>query len=153
MMDMSQGRPILTPEMTHDLNPHAGLNPGARVTVWFDGGCILCRNEIALYQALDRRVGRVSFVELGAGTDPAACPLDPGELLARFHARDEHGNLVSGAVAFGALWRHVTPFQPLGHLMRVGLVARAAEWAYRRFLRIRPQLQAWLTARMAARNP
>lgn len=119
-------------------------HPEPRVAVWYDGGCVLCRNEIALYRVLDRSVGRVSFVELGPQTDAASCPMDPAELLARFHARDERGTLVSGAAAFGALWRQVTPFQPLGHLMRLTPVERAAEWAYRQFLRVRPRLQAWL---------
>jgi predicted DCC family thiol-disulfide oxidoreductase YuxK len=124
--------------------------PAPRITVWFDGGCVLCRSEIALYRKLDEARGRIAFVDLAGDLESGSCPVDRADLLARFHARDEAGALVSGAAAFGALWRHVTPFQPLGHLMRLGFIERAAEWAYRRFLVVRPRLQAWLARRRVA---
>jgi predicted DCC family thiol-disulfide oxidoreductase YuxK len=104
-----------------------------QVTVWFDGGCPLCRSEIALYQRLDRSRGRVAFLDL-TGVSDDLCPLDRGELLARFHARGTDGTVVSGMAAFGLLWSAVTPFQPLGWLMRVG------HRSHRAFLQVRPAL-------------
>jgi predicted DCC family thiol-disulfide oxidoreductase YuxK len=109
-----------------------------RVTVWFDGGCPLCTREIALYQRLDARHGRIRFVDL---TGDASCPLDRAALLARFHAQENDKPIVDGAAAFAALWRHVTPFQPLGWLGRVPPMLWLMERAYRGFLRIRPRLQ------------
>jgi predicted DCC family thiol-disulfide oxidoreductase YuxK len=45
----------------------------ARLTVFHDGACPLCRREIALMRRLDRR-GRIEFVDVA---DPAAsCPID-----------------------------------------------------------------------------
>jgi predicted DCC family thiol-disulfide oxidoreductase YuxK len=124
-----------------------------KVTVWFDGACILCRSEIAIYQKLDAAKGRIAFVDLAAtGLGDGACPLDPAEMLARFHARDEAGVLVSGAAAFAAMWRQVAPFQPLGWLLRVPVFERGANWAYAHFLRVRPKLQRWLVARTAVRS-
>lgn len=111
------------------------------VTVWFDGGCPLCRSEIALYQRLDAGKGRVAFVDLTAPDSAASCPLDPAELLQRFHARTPEGQVVSGAAAFAALWGQVTPFQPLAWLMRIPGALTVGEWLYVRFLRIRPRLQ------------
>ena len=71
----------------------------SQVTVWHDGDCPLCRREIALMRRLDTR-GVITFVD-AAGS--AACPLDRGAMLARFHAREADGPLLSGAAAFAAI--------------------------------------------------
>lgn len=109
-----------------------------KLTVWFDGGCPLCRREIALMRRLDRR-GAIVFVDVAEGD--AGCPIDRGELLARFHAR-ENGRIVSGAEAFAAMWRAVPALRPFGLLARNRLVLALLERSYRGFLRIRPRLQA-----------
>lgn len=114
-----------------------------KLTIWFDGGCPLCRREIALMQRLDKR-DAIAFIDVSKGE--AACPINRDALLARFHARED-GVMLSGAAAFAAMWRAI----PL--LRRVGLVARnetvlaALEWLYRRFLVIRPMLQRLAGAR------
>lgn len=104
------------------------------VTVWFDGGCPLCRREIAWMQRLDWRQ-RIDFIDLISAED-ASCPLDRGELLARFHAR-ENGRLLDGAAAFAAMWRAIPLLWPLGQLARIPIVLRLLEAAYVRFLRVR----------------
>ena len=116
-----------------------------QLTVWFDGGCPLCVREIALMRRLDRR-GTIEFVDVSDGE--AACPLDRGELLARFHA-EEDGRLVSGAEAFAAMWRAIPVLRPLGVLARNRVVLGGLERAYLGFLRVRPRLQAWLRRREA----
>lgn len=113
------------------------MTSAARVRVWFDGACPLCRREIALMRRLDRR-GRIDFVDVAAvGT---ACPLDRDELLARFHA-SENGNMVDGAAAFGAMWRAIPILRPLGLLARLPPALWVMERMYRVFLRVRPRLQ------------
>ena len=107
------------------------------LTVWFDGACPLCTREIALMRRLDR-AQRIEFVDV---TEPdASCPLDPALLLARLHAR-ENGVLVNGAAAFAAMWRAIPLLRPLGLLARNRQVLRGLEWAYVRFLKVRPRLQ------------
>ncbi len=108
-----------------------------QVTVWYDGGCPLCRREIALMRRLDRR-GRIAFVDVDAGE--ADCPLDRAELLARFHAR-EGDQVLSGAAAFAAMWRAIPWLRPLGLLARMAPIAWLLERGYRVFLSIRPRLQ------------
>jgi predicted DCC family thiol-disulfide oxidoreductase YuxK len=128
--------------MNRSLPPSAAREP--QVTVWFDGACVLCNAEIALYRRLDARRGRVAFVDL---TGPDSCPLDRAQMLERFHARLPDGRIVDGMEAFGAMWRAVTPFQPLGWLMQVPLLRAGANRLYAGFLRVRPRLQRWLNRR------
>jgi predicted DCC family thiol-disulfide oxidoreductase YuxK len=109
------------------------------VTVWFDGGCPLCRQEIAWMRRLDRR-GRIRFVDVS--TPESTCPIDRAALLARFHAAED-GRLYDGAAAFAAMWRAIPVLRPLGLLARHRPVLAMLEWAYRRFLRVRPRLQRW----------
>jgi predicted DCC family thiol-disulfide oxidoreductase YuxK len=115
------------------------------LVVWFDGGCPLCRREIAAMKRLDR-AGRITFLDVASPeTD---CPLDRGALLARFHAR-ENGVLLSGGAAFAAMWRAIPLLRPLGLAARNRHVGAALEWLYVRFLRHRPTLQRWAGARDA----
>lgn len=108
------------------------------VKVWFDGGCPLCRREIATMRKLDRN-GAIEFVDV-AGEAPVDCPVDQGELLARFHA-EENGKVLSGAAAFAAMWRAIPLLRPLGLLARNGAVLAILERLYRAFLKVRPRLQ------------
>lgn len=115
----------------------------AQVTVWFDGGCPLCRREIALMRRLDRR-GAIAFVDVAAGD--TVCPMDPAMLLARFHARED-GQMLSGAAAFAAMWRAIPVLKPLALLARNAVVLRFLERVYVGFLRVRPRMQRWLVDR------
>jgi len=139
------------------------------VTVWYDGGCPLCRREIALMQRLDRR-GRIRFLDVSEDREAgAACPLDRETLLRRFHAREENpeapgdadsaaagrGNIVSGAAAFAAMWRAIPLLRPLGLLARNRYVLAVLEVGYRGFLKFRPALQkffAWIDRKPSSRQ-
>jgi predicted DCC family thiol-disulfide oxidoreductase YuxK len=119
------------------------LTTTARLIVWYDAGCLLCQREIALMRRLDRG-GQIDFIDV---TDPAAaCPLDPADMLARFHATED-GRLLSGAAAFAAMWRAIPLLRPLGLVARWRPLERALEWAYVRFLRVRPRIQRRLNQR------
>lgn len=118
--------------------PAVSSAPSApRVTVWYDGGCPLCRREIAWLRRLNRR-GAVAFIEVDAAKD---CPVDRAELLARFHAREADGPMLSGAAAFAAMWRAIPLLRPFGQAARASVVLWALERGYRIFLRLRPRLQ------------
>lgn len=101
------------------------------ITVWFDSACPLCSREIRMMRALDWR-DAVHFVDIHS--EKANCPIDPSQLLARFHARDQMGHLVSGAQAFAMMWRQIPLFWPLGQIARIPLVLTLLERAYLRFL-------------------
>lgn len=114
------------------------------LTVWYDGGCPLCRREIAMMRRLDTAQA-INFIDVDDSS--ADCPIDRGDLLARFHACED-GTLLSGAAAFAAMWRAIPRLRVLGLAARNGAVLWVLERAYRQFLRIRPRLQA--LARRAA---
>lgn len=107
------------------------------VTVWFDSECPLCVREIALMRRLDRREA-IDFVDVQGGAD---CPLDAETLLARFHARERGGPIVSGAAAFAAMWRAIPLLRPLGLVARIPPVLWLLERLYRGFLVVRPAMQ------------
>ncbi len=111
--------------------------------IWFDGGCPLCRREIALMRRLDKRHA-INFIDVSAGE--TGCPIDRDALLARFHAR-EGGVMLSGAAAFAAMWRAIPVLRPIGLAARNATVLAALEWLYRRFLVVRPMLQRLAGAR------
>ncbi|MEG3170652.1 DUF393 domain-containing protein [Sphingomonas sp. ZB1N12] len=109
-----------------------------RLTVWHDGGCPLCRREIALMRRLDRR-GAIDFVDASNGE--TSCPIDRSAMLARFHAR-EGDRMLSGAAAFAAMWRAIPLLRPLGLAARNPVVLAGLERVYRAFLHVRPRLQS-----------
>lgn len=116
------------------------------VTLWYDGACPLCVREIALLRRLDRR-GRVDFVDVAPEDAAPACPIDRAELLARFHAQEAGKPVVSGAAAFGAVYRQLPWLAPIGHLLAIPPVHWLAERAYRQFLKVRPRLQRFVASR------
>jgi predicted DCC family thiol-disulfide oxidoreductase YuxK len=111
---------------------------GPAVTVWYDGACPLCIREIALMRRLDRR-GAIIFVDVAPADAP--CPIDRQLLLARFHAQEAGGPVLSGAAAFAAMWRAIPLLRPLGLAARNGVVLALLEQLYRVFLKVRPTLQ------------
>lgn len=130
-------RSVRNSGMTAEISLPSGQDA---LEVWYDGACPLCRREIALMRRLDR-ARRIAFIDLAG--EATTCPADRATLLARLHAR-ENGQLLSGAAAFAAMWRAIPLLAPLGQLARIPLVLHALEWAYVRFLRVRPRLQALL---------
>jgi len=106
-------------------------------TVYFDGGCPLCRREIAHYRALPG-ADAIEWVD-AAGSDPVE--LGPGlardTALARMHVRRKDGSLVSGAAAFAALWSSMPQYARLGRIASRPTVLAILEAGYRGFLLVR----------------
>lgn len=121
-----------------------GMTDVPRLTVYHDGACPLCQREIGVMRRLDRR-GAINFVDVADPAMAGLCPIDPADLLARFHAM-ENGTLLSGAAAFAAMWRAIPLLRPLGLIARVPLILGLLERAYIAFLRVRPRLQRWLVS-------
>jgi predicted DCC family thiol-disulfide oxidoreductase YuxK len=120
----------------------AGHEEG-RLKVYFDGGCPLCRSEIAHYRKLDA-AGRVDFVDLSSPAADIGPDLSREAALGRFHVRGRDGELESGAAAFVRLWKELPGWRWLAVMARVPGVVWIMERAYRGFLPIRPRLARYL---------
>ena len=123
------------------------------LTVYFDGACPLCRREIGWYR---RRPGSeaISWIDVSQSSPEALGPdLCEQAAMARFHVRLADGRLVSGAGAFGELWKHLPGLRMLGGLARMPLVEPFLEGAYRAFLRARPGIQKLLPAECESDDP
>lgn len=123
------------------------------LSVYYDGGCPLCRAEIDHYRQC-AGADRLTFIDVGrAALAPALGPdLKRDAALRRFHVRAADGQLVSGAAAFARLWRSLPGWRWLGRLIDLRIlgvrpVLPIAEAAYRLSLPLRPRL-----ARMVARR-
>jgi predicted DCC family thiol-disulfide oxidoreductase YuxK len=112
------------------------------LTVLYDGACPLCQREIGLYRGL-RSNTPVCFTDVSDATQPLPCGATREQLMARFHVQDAHGQLLSGAQAFLALWDTLPGWRWLARIGRVPGVAFVMERLYRLFLHLRPTLQRW----------
>jgi predicted DCC family thiol-disulfide oxidoreductase YuxK len=123
--------------------PHALPNSPTQAAtgkpqVYYDGGCPLCRAEIAAYQRTEGGDGLCwvnadgcAPAELGEGLDrPAA--------LARLHVRRADGTLLQGAAAFAEIWATLPRWRWLARLARLPVVLPALDLSYTLFLRLRP---------------
>jgi predicted DCC family thiol-disulfide oxidoreductase YuxK len=126
------------------INGNTLPNPYA-VTIWWDSSCPLCTKEIEIMKKLDKH-RNVQFIDvITSSTELLAiksgCPIDKKELLARIHAKERDKEVVTGAAAFAALWKHIPHLRWLGLLAQNQRVLSFLEAAYVKFLVYRPKLQ------------
>ncbi|WP_210115097.1 thiol-disulfide oxidoreductase DCC family protein [Roseovarius aestuariivivens] len=111
---------------------------GDEITVYFDGGCPLCRAEISLYKETDG-AEVIDFVDITQSHDLGE-DLDPEEAAARFHVRKPDGSLVSGAEGFVEVWLRLRGWRWLAAMAQIPGMLWLMEGAYRAFLPVRPYL-------------
>jgi predicted DCC family thiol-disulfide oxidoreductase YuxK len=114
----------------------ATSDPTAAAEVFFDGGCPICRREIAAY----RGMAGLEDVIWRDVSDPACAPqgLDRAAALARFHVRRGDGTIVAGARAFLAIWRRTPRLARLAQALDRRPVTAVLDLGYAAFLRLRP---------------
>lgn len=92
---------------------------GQRVTVFFDGGCPLCRREIDHYRRLNG-AEHLDWHDIHADPDGlAAAGIPWQQAMERLHVRDRAGTLRTGAHAFVALWRELPGYRWLARTVSV----------------------------------
>lgn len=108
----------------------AGSAQGARVVVFYDGGCPVCRREIAHYRQLDR-LGRVDWHDISTQAEVLEdVGLGYDEAMRRFHVVDAEGVLRSGAEAFIVVWQQLPGWRWLARTVRMLRMTSALEWGY-----------------------
>lgn len=106
--------------------------------VYYDGGCPLCRAEIASYQRTEGAEA-LRWVDAHAGNPAELGPdLDAATALARMHVRRADGTLLRGAAAFAEIWSHLPRWRWLATLARLPGVLPVLDVMYTVFLAIRP---------------
>ncbi|MBU3694745.1 MAG: DUF393 domain-containing protein [Rhodocyclaceae bacterium] len=106
---------------------------GVVTHVYFDGGCPVCRREIAWYQAR-RSLSPIGWVDVAASNCDPAGDLCRAEALRVFHVRCADGRLVHGARAFALLWQRYPGLRGPGWVAALPGVHHLLEAAYRLFL-------------------
>ena len=111
----------------------ADSRTGARAVVFYDGGCPVCRREIAHYRHLDRQ-RRIDWHDISA--QPEALEpmgLEFEQAMRRFHVVDPAGVLRSGAEAFIVVWQQLPGWRWLARAVRVLHLTPVLEWGYARW--------------------
>ena len=116
----------------------------ATLTVFYDGGCIVCSREMEKYKRRDKG-GVMTLVDIAAPDfDPTLYGRDQKELMAKLHVRDEAGNFHTGVDAFSRIWEALP--QPELHLLAalvnlpgISLLARGSYWMFARTRKFLPK--------------
>ena len=104
---------------------------------FYDGGCPLCRREIAHYQRIDRD-GHIHWIDIHANPQVLSeYNLDWEQAMQRMHVRESDGSMVTGARAFIALWQRMPRYRPLAWLVSLPGILWIAERVYSVFARWR----------------
>ena len=94
-----------------------------QITMFYDGGCPLCKREVRHYRWLDRN-GRVRWIDIsGPGESLEPFRLTRSAAMERLHVLDQDGQMQTGAAAFVALWSALPYYRWLARFVQsVGLV-------------------------------
>lgn len=112
------------------MHPHLDTE---RAVVFYDGGCPLCRREIAHYRRLDR-CARIEWVDITREPERlAGSGIDFTEAMQRLHVRESDGRILTGARAFVALWACLPYYRVLARLVSRPWLVRLLDRAYARF--------------------
>jgi predicted DCC family thiol-disulfide oxidoreductase YuxK len=123
------------------LEQESALVPGTtRPMVFYDGGCPLCRREIAHYRRIDS-AGRLQWVD--APNEPgtlARHDLSLAQAMTELHVLDSNGDWQRGIDAFLVIWQQLPGYRWLAKLVIVlrlrnplaVVYHRFAAWRYRR---------------------
>jgi len=125
-----------------------------RTTMFYDGGCPLCRQEVAHYRRIDRE-HRIRWVDITCDPDELdALGIPLQQAMARLHVRDASGSVLTGAWAFAAVWDELPRYRYLSRGLRALHLLVPLDVAYRRFARWRLRRrcnEAVCGARLSAR--
>ena len=105
--------------------------------VLFDGGCPMCRREIAHYRRLEGS-DRLAWVDIARTPDiEQRFGVSHAAAMAHLHVRDAAGEWQVGAHGFVEIWGHLRGYRWLGRAVRLLHLTPLLDHAYHRFARWR----------------
>lgn len=116
---------------------------GRSLTVYFDGGCPLCQAEINHYSKQEG-AEKICFRDVSISEEMLAGDLTKEQAMKRLHVRGSDGLLLSGAVAFVAIWSTLPRWKWAARLAALPGMVMMLEIGYRLFLPVRPILSSLL---------
>ena len=129
------------------------MDPSNRIEVFFDGGCPLCKREVAFLRRLDRRRGLIQFTDIDAPDfDTATLGRTQEQLMAEIHGRLPSGSLVTGVEVFRQLYSAVGWGRVVA-LTRFPGIRQACEWAYMMFAKNRLRITGRCASGSCAVHP
>lgn len=116
------------PELNHNLS---------KPIVFFDGGCPLCRREIAHYLGL-KSAANLVWIDISTDSESLAKhQLIHADAMARLHVLDTSGNWQTGAWGFAELWSHLSGYRWLARLLHLPGLLPLLDRVYNVFARRR----------------
>lgn len=142
------------PPRARTASPATSTVPAAEtLCVYYDGGCPLCRAEIAGYQRTEG-ADALRWVDASASEADALGPdLHAATALARMHVRRADGTLLRGAAAFAEIWSQLPRWRWLARLARLPGALPVLDVLYTVFLAVRPLWRGRPAARAAMPYP
>lgn len=113
------------------------------LTLFFDGGCGVCRREVEKYRQMDKD-GLLVFIDISAqGFEPSQYGGDLQQFMKKLHVLDASGEFYTGIDGFTRIWA-VLPQSEL-HLLSafvafpgINIVARSGYWLFARLRKFLP---------------
>ncbi len=119
--------------MNHTMTGSVATSQTSRPKVFYDGGCPLCRREIAHYQRLDTEE-HIHWVDIHAQPDALReHNLSWEPAMQRLHLLDTDGRMLTGAYAFAALWRNLPYYRRLATILALPGTLALLDRLYNRF--------------------
>jgi predicted DCC family thiol-disulfide oxidoreductase YuxK len=106
-------------------------------TVYFDGSCPLCREEIKYYRRTDQ-AGALCFVDVSEAGAVTPEGITQQRAMERLHVRARDGRIFSGAAAFVEVWTCLPKWRWAARAASLPGALAALELGYRMFLPVRP---------------
>lgn len=108
-----------------------------KTTMFYDGGCPICRREVAHYQRLDA-AKRIRWVNIDGEPEALdAVGISHPEAMRRLHVLNREGELLKGAHAFATIWSELPYYRGVSQLVTHLRLLKPLELLYGLFARWR----------------
>lgn len=112
-----------------------------KLTIFYDGKCMLCFREIKHYKKLDRN-NFLKTIDISATDfDATIFGLNHNEVHINMHSIDDDGNIFVGVDTFAQIWTRVFPYNKIAFVLKSKKLRPLLTILYRVFAyKIRPYL-------------